>query len=136
MALYLLPRTRTRTATYPLVQVVASKLHRRVRDDTDTIRAVASHEAPPALFTPHLAERLADGHIVLAVAGTLDLEQNLDSLERRDDGARDGACDTAGAKRRDDWLGHEFAELGVARRRGYVRRHIFRLDRAFGGLLW
>lgn len=83
-----------------LVQVVAPKLHGAIWYDSDAIRSIARHEAAPALLTPHLSERLADTQLVLRAAGGLDLEEDFQTFEGRDDGARDRASYAAGAKGR------------------------------------
>lgn len=60
--------------TYPSVEVVAAKLHRRVRHDAYAVRSVAAHEPSPPFVAPHLGKRLAHGHLVGVPAGTLHLE--------------------------------------------------------------
>lgn len=39
--------------THFLVEIITPELHRRIRDDTDTIRPIASHESLPSFFPPH-----------------------------------------------------------------------------------
>lgn len=80
------------------VQVVAPELHRAVRHDADAVGPVSRHEAAPALLAPHLPQRLADAELVLRAAGGLHLEEDLEALERGDDGAGDGAGDAACAE--------------------------------------
>lgn len=83
---------------YPAVEIVAAELDSRVGHDADAIGAIPAHETLPALFLPHLAERLAHRELVLCAAGALDLEQDLEALKGGDDGSRHGASDTAGAE--------------------------------------
>lgn len=94
-----------------LVEVVATELDGRIGHDPDAVGAVAAHEAAPALFHPHLLQGLAHRELVFVAAGRLDLEQDLEALEGRDDGTRDSARDAAGAKSRDDGLGDEVLEM-------------------------
>lgn len=92
-------------ATYPPIKVVTPKLHSRIRHDPYTIRPVSPHEPPPPLLPPHLAQRLPHGQLVRVASRALHLEQDLEALERRDDGARDSARHTAGAEGGGDGLG-------------------------------
>jgi hypothetical protein len=62
---------------YPFVEVVAPELDGRVWHDANAIGAIASHEASPALFTPHFFQPFTDRHFVCVSASTLDLEKNL-----------------------------------------------------------
>lgn len=103
--------TRQKGGTHPLVKVVTAKLHRRIGHDPDAIGPVAPHEAPPALLHPHLLERLGDAELVGLAARALDLHEDLEALERGDDGAGDGPRDAAGAEGGDDGLGEPIAEL-------------------------
>lgn len=82
----------------PLVKVVASELYCRVRDNSDAIGTVAGHEAPPALFPPHLGQRLAHTELVGFAPIALYLVENLETLEWRDYRSGNGTGDTAGAK--------------------------------------
>jgi hypothetical protein len=108
--------------TNRLVQIVGAKLRGRVGHYPDAIGAVARHETLPAFLLPHLAQGLADGHLVGITAGALDLEQNLEPLERRDDGARDGAGAAAGGEGGDDGLRGAAAEAVRRARLGGGRR--------------
>lgn len=104
--------------TYLLVDIVTAKLDRAIRHDADAIGAVAGHHAAPALLAPHLGESLANAHLILIAADILDLQQNLQALERGDDGARDGAGGAAGDEGGDDWLREPDAQAVVGNRLG------------------
>jgi hypothetical protein len=96
-------------ATYSLVDVVCAELDGRVRHNADAVGAVAGHEAAPAFLPPHFGEGLGDRHFVFVAADALDLEEDLEALQRRDDGARDGASNAAGDEGSEDGLGKDFA---------------------------
>lgn len=95
---------KTVNQTYLLIDIVTPKLHRRIGHNAYTIRAIARHHTSPTLLPPHLAQRLGNAHLILIAAHILHLEQDLEALERTDDGAGDGARDAAGDEGRDDRL--------------------------------
>lgn len=119
----------TARSTYPLVEVVAAELNGRVGDDANAIGAIASHESPPALLSPHLAKRLPDRQLILVTAGALDLKQYLQALQRGDDSAGDCAGHPTGAKGRNYRLRNELLELDRP-----LARRIFGSDDIFGAL--
>lgn len=43
---------------YSLVEVVAPELHCRVRNNTDTVGAIPTHETPPAFLSTHFHKSL------------------------------------------------------------------------------
>jgi hypothetical protein len=63
--------------TYPFVDIVAAKLHSAIRHNPHAIRAIAGHHTAPAFLPPHLAQRLANAHLVLFATDILHLQQNL-----------------------------------------------------------
>lgn len=63
------------------------------------------------------------------MTSALDLKQYLQALKRGDDGPRDSARHSTGAKCRNYRLGNEFVKLG-----GSLARRIFGLDDIFGAL--
>ena len=70
--------------TYPLVNVVRTKLHRRVGYYPYAIGSIAGHEPSPAFLPPHFCQCLWYRHLVFLATDTLDLKKNLESLEGRD----------------------------------------------------
>lgn len=114
--------------TDPFIEIVTPKLHGRVRHNADAIRPIAAHEPAPALLLPHLGQALAHAELIGVAPRALDLEQDLEALERRHHGARHSARDAARAKGRHDRLGDGGEELvrrgqllGGGRRRGCGR---------------
>lgn len=77
--------------TYPLVNVVCTELHSRVGYNAYAICSIAGHEPSPALFPPHFRQRLRHRHFVFLAPNALDLEQDLEALEGRNDGSGNGA---------------------------------------------
>ena len=76
------PQAERKGGPYPPVQIVTPELHSRIGDYSYTIGAIAAHKASPALLLPHLPKRPANPQLVLGVSGALDLQQNLETLER------------------------------------------------------
>lgn len=74
--------TLTNALAYPLVEIITSKLHSRVRYNANAVCAVSCHEPTEAFFTPHLPQRLAYRHFVFFASDTLNLEENLQALKR------------------------------------------------------
>lgn len=99
--------------THPLVKVVTAELNSRVRHNAHTVGAIASHEASPAFFPPHLGQTLADRQLVGIASYALNLEQDLEALEGGDDGSRDGTGNTAGTEGGNDGLGKGIAKPEV-----------------------
>lgn len=108
--------------TYLSVEVVASELNGRVRYNADAIGTITSHEASPAFLSPHLGQRLVDGHLVVGAVHILDLEQDLEALEGGDDSSRYGSGDTSGAKGGHDGLGYPGSGLAKLAVVGLVGR--------------
>jgi len=104
--------------TNPFVEVVASELHSRVGHDSDAVCTVAPHEPPPALFLPHLLECLPDTELILIAACALDLEQDLQALEWRNDRPRDSAGHTTSTEGRSEWLRNNLSSLSETDWRG------------------
>ena len=77
--------------TYSLIDVVCAELHSRVWHNAYTVGTVSGHEASPALFPPHLRQRFRHRHFVFLAPDALDLEQDLEAPEGRDDGSGYGA---------------------------------------------
>lgn len=100
--------------TYFLVDVVCAELDSGVRDNSNTIGSVASHETPPTFVPPHLGQSLWNRHFVFVATDALDLEKNLEALEGRYDGSRDSARHAAGDERSNDGLLVEFTEAVYA----------------------
>lgn len=94
-----------------LVKVIAAKLNCRVRNDSNAIGSISSHETSPSFVSPHFRQTLSHRHLVFFPAHALYLEQDLQSFQRRHDCARHGSCHTSSAKCRHDWLRDELAEL-------------------------
>lgn len=69
-----------------LVEIVAAELDGRIGHDPDAVGAVAAHKAAPALLDPHLLKRLAHRELIVIATDRLDLKQDLEALEGRDDG--------------------------------------------------
>ena len=67
--------------TYPLIKVIATELHGRVGYDPDAVGAVPTHKASPSFLFPHFAQSLPHGQLVRISPSTLDLHENLESLE-------------------------------------------------------
>lgn len=65
------------SSTYPLVEIICTKLDCRIGHNADAIGAVTRHESPPAFFLPHLCKCLVDGQLVFITAHALYLVQNL-----------------------------------------------------------
>ena len=106
------PERRERRAwTDPLVEVVAAKLDGRVGHDPDAVCAISPHETPPSLFPPHLLQRLPDAQLILLSAGALDLEEDLQTLQRRDNRPRHGTCHAARAEGCSKRLGNDLPSL-------------------------
>jgi hypothetical protein len=101
--------------TYSLVKVICAELHSRVWHNSYAIGAIASHEPSPTLVSPHLRQRFRNRHLVFISAGALDLEQNLQSFQRRDDGSGNGSGHATGYERGKDRLRNEFFEAFNAR---------------------
>jgi hypothetical protein len=99
-----------KSSTYLFVNIVAAKLHSTVRHDPHAIRAIARHHTTPAFLAPHFAQRLANAHLVLLAPDILHLQQDFEALERRDDGAGDGARGAASDEGGDDDLREPGAE--------------------------
>jgi hypothetical protein len=93
-----------------LIEVITSKLDRRVRDYTDAIRAVPTHEASPTFFTPHLCKGLADWQLIFVTTGALDLIENLEPFKRRHDSPGDGTGNTTSAECSSNRLRYEFSK--------------------------
>ena len=98
-------------ATYFLVKVVTSKLNRGVWYYADTIGAVASHQAPPALFGPHPPQTLPYRRLIFISSFALELHDNLQSFQGRDDRSRDGSCHAASHESCDNRLRNIISEL-------------------------
>lgn len=63
--------------TYLFVDVVTAELYSAIRHDSDAVCAIACHHAAPSFFAPHLAERLANAHLVFIATDVLHLKQDL-----------------------------------------------------------
>lgn len=98
---------------YLLVKVVTAELDSRVGNNADAVCPVSSHEAPPPFLPPHLPQRLADRQLVGISPGALDLEQDLESLQRRHHRPGDSAGDTSTTESGDHWLRDGFPELQI-----------------------
>lgn len=90
--------------THPLINIIRTELHRRIRHNSYAIRSIPRHETPPPLFPPHLAQRLVHRHFIFFPPDALYLEQNLKALERGHDGSRDSARHAAGYEGCEDGL--------------------------------
>lgn len=91
-----------RAITYRFIEVVAAKLDRGIGHNADAIRTVPTHEAAPAFFYPHFLECSAHGHLIFCTANTLNLEQDFEALEGRNDCAGDGSGHAATTESGDD----------------------------------
>nr|POE48004.1 hypothetical protein CFP56_01332 [Quercus suber] len=98
------PGARMQEPAHPFVEIITPELHRAVRYDAHAIRAVPRHHPLEPLLAPDLRQRLRDAHLIFAASARLDLQQDLEALEGRHDGARDGTRHAAGDERRDDGL--------------------------------
>ena len=105
--------TASRDKTHPLIKIITPKLHRGIRHNPDTIRAIPPHKPPPPLLAPHLRQRLAHAQLVRVAPRALDLEQDLEALQRRHDGARHGARHAAATEGGHDGLRDGVQELVV-----------------------
>jgi len=91
-------------SAHPLVEVITPELHRRIRYNAYAVGPVSTHEASPTLFSPHLRQALSHGQFIFFPADALDLEKDLQSLQRRYDRSRYGTGDTAGKKGGKEWM--------------------------------
>ena len=96
--------------TYPLVNVVCAELHSRVGHNAYAIGSIAGHEPPPALFPPHLRQRFRHRHFIFLAPDALDLEEDLEALEGRDDGSGHGAGHASSHEGSNDRLPEPFSE--------------------------
>lgn len=98
---------------YLFVKVVTAELDSRVGDNADAVCPVSSHEAPPPFLPPHLPQCLADRQLVRISPGTLNLHQDLESLQRRHHRPGDSAGHTSTAEGGDHWLRDGFPKLQI-----------------------
>jgi len=67
--------------THSFVEIVAPKLHRRIRDNPYAVRAIPSHEALETFLGPHLPQRFPYAKFVLIAANGLNLEKDFEAFE-------------------------------------------------------
>ena len=96
--------------TYPLVNIICAELHSRVGHNAYAIGSIAGHESSPALFPPHLRQRFRHRHFIFLAADALDLEQDLEALEGRDDGSGYGAGHASSHEGSNNRLREAFSE--------------------------
>lgn len=64
-----------RISAHPLVEVIASKLYRRVWHDAYTVCAIPSHETSPTFIPPHLRKTFPHRQFVFVPPNALYLER-------------------------------------------------------------
>ena len=89
-----------------LIKAVARELYGRIRDDTNAISTIASHQTPPALVFPHLHEPLPNWQLISGSSSALYLKQYFQTLKRRDDCPRDCSGNTTSNECGENGLGN------------------------------
>ena len=94
--------------TYVLIEIVTRELYGRIRHYPHAVRAIASHKAFESFVLPHLHQSLGNRQLVLILPSALYLEENFQSLERRDycsgDRTSNSSCNEGGNNRLSDGM--------------------------------
>ncbi len=94
-----------------LIKIVAAELNCRIRNDSNAVCAIPSHEASPSFFLPHLHETFPNGKLILLTPRTLYLEEDLESFKGRDNRSRYSSRYASSTEGRNHRLSNQLPEL-------------------------